>query len=555
MASCPSEKLKNLTQISLIQLLSVFFALALFWLPLALSLGLQWSAFDEYAYGWAVPLLSVWLLFRRLPGQPHLCTLRSATPILLVGFLVALVLFLPIRVLHGANPMWRLTTSLWALLLVALSLLVLWSVGGASYVRRFGPPFAFFLVAVPWPSPIEQTVAQALMGANVSVTVTALDLLGVPAIQKGNVLELATGLVGVEEACSGIRSLQAVLMIGLFFALFYRLTLKRGAFLLFCGAFLAFVFNVIRTTTLSLVAAHSGSSSLARWHDPAGVVIILGCLVAFWALAARLRPEEGGPRVHPASPATGQQSEQPLGIGWSHCRLLLFASVVWVLISEGGTELWYRSRDLKLAPPVTWHLELPSDSTDFAKVSLSSKESRLLRCNSGFNATWLDSSRNRWQLFYLRWEPGRVAGHLAKLHTPEACLPFLGWKLQPVPGIHRLGPLDPPLPFRVFQIQDEGRPTGFVFYCRSGDRRDNETEQDLESTRWQRLRSVLDGRGDQGMTVLEIALWGPASPEEAEQAVVEFLKTAIRVNEAQSSRSKVPSAQSAVHSPRYLGVR
>jgi hypothetical protein len=46
----------------------------------------------------------------------------------------------------------------------------------------------------------------------------ALHLLGVPARQHGNVIELATTTVGVEEACSGIRSLISCVFAGFFFA-------------------------------------------------------------------------------------------------------------------------------------------------------------------------------------------------------------------------------------------------------------------------------------------------------------------------------------------------
>ena len=48
------------------------------------------------------------------------------------------------------------------------------------------------------------------------VTVGALNLLGITAVQRGNVIELQTGSVGFDEPCSGIRSLQAVLMLALF---------------------------------------------------------------------------------------------------------------------------------------------------------------------------------------------------------------------------------------------------------------------------------------------------------------------------------------------------
>ena len=63
---------------------------------------------------------------------------------------------------------------------------------------------------------IEQPVIQGLTRLNTALTVEILGLLGIPAVPQGNVIELATGSVGIDEACSGIRSLQATLMISLF---------------------------------------------------------------------------------------------------------------------------------------------------------------------------------------------------------------------------------------------------------------------------------------------------------------------------------------------------
>jgi hypothetical protein len=54
-----------------------------------------------------------------------------------------------------------------------------------------------------------------------------LGWLGVAALQHGNVIEVATGNVGIDKACSGIRSFQATLMISLFLGKLYRLNMTR----------------------------------------------------------------------------------------------------------------------------------------------------------------------------------------------------------------------------------------------------------------------------------------------------------------------------------------
>ena len=48
-----------------------------------------------------------------------------------------------------------------------------------------------------------------------AIAAETMTLFGVPAQLEGNLIRVSSGLVGVNEACSGVRSLQTSLMIGL----------------------------------------------------------------------------------------------------------------------------------------------------------------------------------------------------------------------------------------------------------------------------------------------------------------------------------------------------
>src|SRR5208283_4423283 len=62
-------------------------------------------------------------------------------------------------------------------------------------------PICFFLVAVPWPSVIESPLIQWLTRADTRATVELVSWLGIPALPHGNVIEVATGVVGISDAC------------------------------------------------------------------------------------------------------------------------------------------------------------------------------------------------------------------------------------------------------------------------------------------------------------------------------------------------------------------
>src|SRR5437660_5428977 len=101
----------------------------------------------------------------------------------------------------------------------------------------------------------EQLITQTLMRAVTTVNVFGLNIVGVPALQHGNVIEVGSGLIGIEEACSGVRSIQATLMISLFLGELYSFTIGRRLLLVAAGGLLAFVSNLARTAILVWVGA------------------------------------------------------------------------------------------------------------------------------------------------------------------------------------------------------------------------------------------------------------------------------------------------------------
>ena len=101
-----------------------------------------------------------------------------------------------------------------------------------------------------------------------------LNILGIPAQQVGSLIHLPNGTVGIDEACSGIRSLQSAVMATLFIG---YLTLKRNSLrvvLLGAGIGLAVLGNIIRSLYLSYTANAKGIASVSAAHDAAGWSIL-----------------------------------------------------------------------------------------------------------------------------------------------------------------------------------------------------------------------------------------------------------------------------------------
>ena len=98
-------------------------------------------------------------------------------------------------------------------------------------------------------------------------------------------IRLPNTTVGVDEACSGVRSLQSSIMAALFIG---DLTLRRPGwkvFFLFAGVALAVMGNFGRSLFLSLTAHRSGAEALKAVHDSAGWSVLLFTAIGIAGLA------------------------------------------------------------------------------------------------------------------------------------------------------------------------------------------------------------------------------------------------------------------------------
>src|SRR4029077_17421607 len=242
------------------------------WFVLCRQLSGEWLVNEQYNYGWFVPFFALYLFWLRWQDRPppEIPNSKSQVPnkwiVAFIG-IAALFLLLPVRLFEIATPEWRPLGWIHAAAVATLALLYLWCVGGKPWVGHVAFPVAFFFVAVPWPTAVEVPIIQGLMRSVADVAAETAMLLGIPAQVEGNLIRVSTGLVGVNEACSGIRSLQTSLMIGLLFGELKRLSVLRRVALVVGAVIIAVFANFVRAVFLVTVAATENVSEVNRWHD------------------------------------------------------------------------------------------------------------------------------------------------------------------------------------------------------------------------------------------------------------------------------------------------
>jgi exosortase len=514
------------TNLSLLRQLpwSVLVILGGLWLLVINQLRIEWSINPQYAFGWSVPLLSLYLLWERWKNRPAPATGTRLNAGVTAALVILTFCVLPIRLVQESNPGWRLISWAFTLDLVGLSLGATYLLGGWAWVKHFSFPMCFFVVAVPWPTPLESLVIQTLARADATLTVEGLSWLGLPALQRGNVIEISTGLVGVDEACSGIRSFQATLMISLFLGECYRFDVKRRTILALAGSGLAFAFNVVRTLVLVRVAARDGISALHKWHDPAGVTILVACFCGLWLLAIflRARNHTTGQDTLPAVPSLSTRI-LPTSVAVS--------LAIWFVMAEVFTQAWYQFHETKQESMPAWNLKWPADEASFTDQEVAETVRAQLRFGTGRSGRWTEPDGSVWQMFYFTWPRpeslyDRVILHNALSHRPEICLPASGLSLQADlgPRIFYVGSVA--LQFRRMTFESRGRPV-HVFHCVWEEGRGSfAADQWLDwavTSLWKtaliRIRAAIAGRRHNALRVLEIAVWGYPSAADAEAAL------------------------------------
>ncbi len=129
-------------------LATVLLLFAFLWFEVINQLKSEWSLNPQYGYGWSVPFLAIYLIWKRWPERPAAAAPSARLlPLTLISFCA--LLLLPIRFVAEANPDWRLLSWSLALVVIALSLGMIFLTGGGPWLRHFAFPFLFLLVAVP----------------------------------------------------------------------------------------------------------------------------------------------------------------------------------------------------------------------------------------------------------------------------------------------------------------------------------------------------------------------------------------------------------------------
>jgi exosortase len=243
--------------------------------PILYYMALHWYRVADYSHGFLILPLAMYFVWqerntlRRARVEPSWWGLVP----LLLGSLTLAIGRLGIELMN--------MRASFVLTLMGIVLLVL----GRAVFRVLAFPLGFLFLMVPLPQSLVNVVAFPLQLIAADWAVRVLYYLKIPALLEGNIIHLPETSLFVAEACSGLRSLMALVTLGVVIAYFARRWAPR--ILIVVSAIpIAIVVNANRVAITGILTYRYGrETATGFFHMTEGLVMFVPAFVLLVAEA------------------------------------------------------------------------------------------------------------------------------------------------------------------------------------------------------------------------------------------------------------------------------
>ena len=246
------------------------------------SLLVDWLTEPNLSYGLLVPPLALWFGWYQkdevfaLPVKPQSAGL----------FCIAAACFLYVAGRYLGEFLTRLSLPL-------LITGMVWTHWGVARLRALQYPLLLLFTMVPLPALVYGAISLPLQLLVSEWAAELARMAGSVLVRDGNILQLANVSLGVEEACSGLNSLAALLVTALVLAfLVCRSTAARVGLLLLWSP-IAIGVNIFRVFVTAVAADYNRDFALGLYHTFSGWLIYVLSFVLLYGAALLLNRASG----------------------------------------------------------------------------------------------------------------------------------------------------------------------------------------------------------------------------------------------------------------------
>ncbi len=263
-------------------LIGVVFALIFGFRHALTAMVRLWDASPMYSYGFAVPVISAYLLwtrrsvFRALSPQPTHAL--GAVVLLAAAALATAGRAAGIQVIEQLAFLMALTGAVLALL-------------GVSYLRVSAVALAYLLFMIPLWDGFTESLHLPFQTRSAAIGVWVLQEVGIPAHREATTIALPRITLEVARACSGVNYLVAVMALGLPLGYLYLPGIWRRVALLVVAVSVAALSNGLRVALIGVLAHFEVGAPLhGPFHMLHGLFVAGVGYVALFAGLRLLRP-------------------------------------------------------------------------------------------------------------------------------------------------------------------------------------------------------------------------------------------------------------------------
>jgi len=243
----------------------------------------DWIHMPDFSHGFLIPFVSIYFVYER---RNQLKTLPLSGNWVGLEWLILGVILLFFGKI--ANQWFTMEFSL----LVVLCGIILYLLG-KEFLRMLLFPLCFLIFMIPLPSILMQQITFPMQLFASKLASRSLDLMDIPVLREGNIIQLANASLEVAEACSGIRSLVSLLALSVVFAYFSQKTTLKRVLLVLLTFPIAIIANAARVTGTGILAHHYGDKiAQGFFHGFSGwilFVVAFVCLFVVGSLLSRAR--------------------------------------------------------------------------------------------------------------------------------------------------------------------------------------------------------------------------------------------------------------------------
>lgn len=497
---------------------TVVFGLGTLWLAFQSGLLGSWWNSEEYSHGPLVLFVLIYLVYRMRDSLPWVPVRLG--PGTIIFACVPLLIFL----LGAASGIGQLQKySVW-LFAVAMS----YASGGFPLLKALAGPLVICFLIIPLPNGMELALTGRLQLVSSEIGVWFIRQLGGVVYLQGNVIDMGTIKLLVDEACSGLRYLYPLMGLGAIAAYLFTAPFWAKVTLFLATIPITIAMNSFRIAVTGLLVENYGTSHTEGFlHFFEGWVVFIAALVVLVLVARGLLLLQKQPpelsQAFPLEPVGRRQNDpsvlsslpaaqpHPHSIGhWSVCLVLAA-----IFVAAGA------------APALSLRAEVPHDRTSLSEFPLAlggwvGQEHRLpLVMEKVAGATdyyYADYSyqQQRGVNLYLSYYASQTTGKIP--HSPLICMPGDGWTIASLDKatVGKAG--------EEFQVNRlviiKGQRTLLAYYwLKQGDRNFNhETLARLDLIR----SSVLESRTDGGLVRLVAEVLPEETLAEVDHRLVSF---------------------------------